>query len=227
MSAFASLDRPAWSALSGHWAALTITHGFARRLAPEFGLFAAAPDPSAESLAGLGALVRAHGDMGLIEPEPWPAPPGTAATSAACWQMVAQTPPPPAEIDFEILPLTDADAPQMLELATLTRPGPFFSRTHELGAFIGVKAGGRLVAMAGERMRAAGFSEVSGVCTHPDHRGRGYAAALMSRVAERILARGETPFLHTYADNLGAIALYQRLGFAFRRELVLTLLAPA
>ena len=89
----------------------------------------------------------------------------------------------------------------MLALATLTRPGPFFARTHQLGAFIGVKQDGRLVAMAGERMQPTGFTEVSGVCTHPDPRGRGYAGGLMRQVAARILARGETPFLHAYADN--------------------------
>lgn len=223
----AALDRPAWSALNGAWKGRLIAHGAARRLAPEFGLFAAAPDMGPQALADLGALVRAHGEVGLMEPQAWPAAPGTTATNAVCWQMVAQTPAPASDAGFEIVPLTDADAPQMLELATLTRPGPFFSRTHELAEFIGVKAGGRLVAMAGERMRAEGFSEVSAVCTHPDHRGRGYAAALMSRVAERIVARGETPFLHTYADNAGAIALYERLGFSFRREIILTVLAPA
>ncbi|HVK42142.1 MAG TPA: GNAT family N-acetyltransferase, partial [Phenylobacterium sp.] len=116
------------------------------------------------------------------------------------------------------------DAPQMLALATLTAPGPFFARTHQLGRFVGVKAGGQLVAMAGERMRPPGHTEVSGVCTHPDHRGRGYAAGLMLEVAARIRARGEIPFLHSYAHNTGAIALYQALGFDFRRELIMTTL---
>ncbi|MEI9963878.1 MAG: GNAT family N-acetyltransferase [Caulobacteraceae bacterium] len=106
----------------------------------------------------------------------------------------------------------------MLALATLTQPGPFFARTHQLGDFIGVKQEGRLVAMAGERMRPTGFTEVSGVCTHPDWRGRGYAAGLMRLVAARILARGETPFLHVYASNTGAIALYEALGFRLRRR---------
>jgi predicted GNAT family acetyltransferase len=90
-----------------------------------------------------------------------------------------------------------------------------------------VKVGGRLVAMAGERMKPQGFTEVSGVCTHPDHRGHGYAAALTALVAERIRARGETPFLHVFPHNAGAISVYRRLGFAFRREVTVTVLAPA
>jgi predicted GNAT family acetyltransferase len=95
-------------------------------------------------------------------------------------------------------------------------PGPFVERTHELGRFIGVRHEGQLVAMAGERMKPEGFTEISGVCTHPDHRGRGYAAALMCEVARAIFARGETPFLHAFDDNTNAIALYERLGFVTR-----------
>ena len=98
---------------------------------------------------------------------------------------------------------------------------------HALGAFVGIKQDGRLVAMAGERMRPEGFTEVSGVCTLPDHRGRGYAGRLMQVVAGRIAARGETPFLHSYASNLGAIRLYESLGFVIRREVTATVLAKA
>jgi predicted GNAT family acetyltransferase len=112
----------------------------------------------------------------------------------------------------------------MFDLATLTKPGPYFARTHRLGDFVGVKQDGRLIAMAGERMKPDGFTEVSGVCTHPDARGRGYAGALMRVVVAKILARGETPFLHVYAANTGAIGLYETLGFALRREVTMTVL---
>src|SRR3546814_5008255 len=91
-------------------------------------------------------------------------------------------------------------------LATLTEPGPFFARTHVLGGFVGVREAGRLVAMAGERLKAPGFTEVSGVCTRPGWRGRGFAAELLGLVARRIAARGETPFLHAYADHNATIA---------------------
>jgi predicted GNAT family acetyltransferase len=130
-------------------------------------------------------------------------------------------------IDYEIVPLTDADAPQMLALATLTQPGPFFAHTHRLGSFFGIKRDRTLVAMAGERMKLPGFTEVSGVCTHPDHRGHGYGEALSRLVAGLILDRGETPFLHAYAHNEGAISLYRRLGFTLRARMQMNVLGPA
>jgi predicted GNAT family acetyltransferase len=108
----------------------------------------------------------------------------------------------------------------MLALATLTRPGPFRARTHTLGRFIGIRDSGRLIAMAGERLKLDGFVEISAVCTHPDYRGRGYGGALMKMVGKRILSEGDTPFLHTYADNTVAIALYRRLGFEVRAEVI-------
>ena len=114
----------------------------------------------------------------------------------------------------------------MLALATLTEPGPFRTNTHEFGGFIGVKQDGALIAMAGQRLRPMGHVEVSGVCTHPDHRGRGHAAALMAIVAQRIQARGDIPFLHSYAANAAANALYERLGYRVRRTLMLTNFAP-
>ncbi|HEY9236727.1 MULTISPECIES: GNAT family N-acetyltransferase [Phenylobacterium] len=219
------LDRPAWSALTGRQSVFAVAQGAARRFSPEYGLFAAAPDDEAESLADLAALVAAHGDVGLVEVEPPPPIPGLAVRSTAlCWQMVAPEPNAVGEPAFAFEELTDADAPQMLALATLTAPGPFFSHTHKLGRFVGVKQDGQLIAMAGERMRLPGHTEVSGVCTHPDYRGRGYAAGLMLHVAARIRERGEIPFLHSYAHNTGANALYQALGFDCRREVVLTIL---
>ena len=219
------LDRPVWSALSGRQSALAIAQGAALRFAPEFGLFAAARDDAPASLTDLSALVAAHGDVALVEPEGPPPIPGLAVrTSAVCWQMVADEPNQIGKAAFAFEDLTEADAPQMLALATLTAPGPFFARTHQLGPFVGVKVGGQLVAMAGERMRPPGHTEVSGVCTHPDHRGRGYAAGLILAVAARVRARGEIPFLHSYAANRGAIALYEALGFEFARELTMTTL---
>lgn len=222
------LDRPIWSALATRQAGLALGDARALRFAPDYGLFAAAADRSEASLAALAALVPADGQVALVEAQTPAAVPGTVIVSTAVIrQMAAPAIIAAPEPDFAIIDLTEADAPQMLALATETRPGPFFARTHQLGDFVGVKAGGRLVAMAGERMKPEGYTEVSGVCTDPGHRGRGYAAALMRVVARRILARGETPFLHSYAHNIGAIGLYESLGFTLRSEMTMQVLARA
>jgi predicted GNAT family acetyltransferase len=104
----------------------------------------------------------------------------------------------------------------MMELTALTKPGPFSPRTHELGTYLGIRRDGKLIAMAGERLKIPGHTEVSAVCTHPEHTGHGYARSLMTEVMRRICSRGETPFLHVRADNVCAIALYYKLGFSRR-----------
>jgi len=221
------LDRPAWSALTGGWAHLAQGDERALRVEPDHGPFAAPADFTPDSIEAIGSLPGADGELWLVETTPLPPLPGLVILREAdVTQMVAETI-TPGEPDFEVMVLGKADAPEMLALATLTRPGPFLSKTHRLGRFIGVKRDGRLVAMAGERMRMPGFAEVSGVCTHPDHRGRGYAAGLMRLVARRMLDRGETPFLHAYATNEGAIGLYQTLGFRVRRMVRLTVVTRA
>ena len=219
------LDRPVWNALTGVQHDCAVGAPPALRFAPELGLFAAARDRADASLAALAGLCPAGGAIGLVESEDWPTPPGlTVRRAAACDQMIAEHPAPAEASAFDIVDLGDDDAPDMLALATLTQPGPFFARTHRLGNFIGVRIDGRLAAMAGERLHVGACREVSGVCTHPDFRGRGLARALMPVVAGRMIARGETPFLHTYSDNHGAIALYERLGFRLRRRVMFTIL---
>lgn len=219
------LDRPVWGALTSRQAHLARGAGRAVRLHPAFGPFAAAADASPESLAALAALVAEDDSVALIEASPVPLPPGLVVErGGALNQMIA------AELSLKdprraFTALTEDDAAEMFALASLTEPGPFAARTHQLGDFIGVKVDGRLAAMAGERMKPTGFIEVSAVCTHPDFRGRGYAAALTGVVAARILARGETPFLHVYPHNTAAIAVYEALGFCLRREMTLSVLA--
>lgn len=213
------LDKPIWSALTTRQAAFGEGGARAKRFSADVSPFIAAADDSAEALSELAALVARSGDdLSLLEVAPPQPPRGVAEiANAACVQMVAQALTANGGA-FAIEPLGDGDAAEMLALATLTRPGPFRKRTHELGRFIGIRDNGRLVAMAGERLQTDQFVEVSGVCTHPDHRGRGYAGALMRAVGARILAEGATPFLHAYASNAGAIALYTSLGFEARRD---------
>jgi predicted GNAT family acetyltransferase len=219
------LERPVWRALSTRQAKLAQGDGRAMRFAAAYGAFAAAADASRESQSALAALPHDKNGLILVETKIQPAPDGMEVIfTAPCVQMVAEAEVVDVPPAFDVMSLSDADAPEMLALATLTRPGPFFERTHQLGQFIGVRVAGELVAMAGERMQPEGLAELSGVCVHPDHRGKGYAAALSSIVGRRISARGETPFLHAMADNLTAIRLYRQLGFTLRREVMLTVL---
>lgn len=215
------LDRPIWTALTGRQAGLATGDARALRYRPEINILAAAADDSPGALAALAALAPPGSKIATVEVAATPVPPGlTVAKQAMLVQMVAERPAPSEPLDY--IDLGDADAPEMVALATLTEPGPFVEATHKLGEFIGVRVEGQLVAMAGERMRVPGLTEVSAVCTHPDWRGRGYAGQLMRVVMARIVARGETPFLHSYATNEGAIALYEKLGFRVRREVIAT-----
>jgi ribosomal protein S18 acetylase RimI-like enzyme len=214
------LDRPVWSALTARQASFSQGDDLARRFAPDIGPLAAARDGSAPALAALAALLPAGNEIALLEHAPPPAPPGVAlAFSGTCLQMTTKGFTPDGRV-FTLHPLGDADAAEMVALAALTKPGPFRVRTHTLGRFLGIRDGARLVSMAGERMRIGDFAEISAVCTHPNYRGRGYGATLLRAVGARILAEGNTPFLHTYATNTSAIALYKKLGFEVRGEVV-------
>ena len=211
---YEQLARPVWNALTTRWSEIAEGDARAWRIDRDYGVFGAAADRSPESLAALAALVPEQGELWTVEREDWPAPPGTRfVRQAECVQMICEALAPGKTPAFEIVELDESDASAMYDLAMLTQPGPYAAHTNRLGDFIGVKRDGALIAMAGERMKMPGLSEVSGVCTHPDHRGRGYAGALMRIVAERMLARAETPWLHAYASNTGAIALYESLGF--------------
>jgi predicted GNAT family acetyltransferase len=219
------MRRPIWDALTTRQAAFSLGGERARRFDPEISPFAATRDDSPESLAALAALVPATGTVVMLQADPIVAPPGTIVAMAAPGvQMIAERP-VASPHDPRIRRLTTADAPAMLALATLTKPGPFAQRTHELGEFWGIREGEALVAMAGERMKHAGYTEVSGVCTHPDARGRGFARLLSAWVAARIAARGETAYLHAYASNTAAIDLYRSLGFVLAREMYVAALA--
>lgn len=217
------LDMHVWSSLQSRHHSHAITSGGAVRYEPTTGVFAAAADWSSESLAGMLDLVRDYGDVALLENEPPPAIPGLQVVSSdAGVQMVAEALLPEGPTAFQIQKLGAADAADMLALAHMTQPGPFFQRTHLLGDFFGVRLDGVLVAMAGERMKPLGHTEVSGVCTHPGHRGASLGSSLLLHVAHRIAERGDVPFLHAYASNKGAIALYERLGFVLTRRVAMT-----
>jgi len=119
-----------------------------------------------------------------------------------------------------------ADVPEMLELVAATEPGPFLDRTIELGDYLGIRCDGALVAMAGERLRFDGWTEISGVCTLPTHRGRGLASRLVGGVVAGIQRRSQRAFLHVRSTNANAIRLYEELGFRARRSATITVMTP-
>jgi len=220
------LHRPVWNALSSGWSSLAQGGPRAWRIDPRYGPFAAAADNGVEAQAALATLVPKDGELWMVEPDPVMTPPGTRVLREAMLvQMVAEEMTGNApSIDPSLL--NDDDAAEMRALARMTKPGPFLSLTHRLGRFIGMRDKGKLVAMAGERMRVPGFAEISGVCTHPEHRGKGYAKALMQIVARAMLERGETPFLHAYAAHEATVALYGTLGFHVRARMHMKVVVP-
>jgi predicted GNAT family acetyltransferase len=213
------LDRPVWSSLTTCHAPLSIGGALARRYVPGVNLFGSGCNDSAQALEQLAALIAAGEQLYILQVPQIAVPPGLIVVKQAKGVQMIRTraaSAPTAQDDIQ--KLTDADAPEMLALAQLTEPGPFLARTHTMGAFIGIRSGGRLSAMAGERFRFPGYTELSGVCTHPDFRGRGLARRLSAAVAAGIEARAETPVLHAWKTNRAAITLYETLGFELRTE---------
>lgn len=209
----AVLDDPVGTSLRGHHAHLARVLGGAVTYEPGVATFSSVtgPEPWADlaKLLGPGAFADLFSHP-ATPPEDW-APVFVLEGRQLVWSGGR------AGSDDGVVELGAADVPEMLDLAERTRPGPFWRRTRELGTYLGVRDGGTLVAMAGERLRPPGWAEISAVCTEPAARGRGLAARLVGALVARILARDERPFLHVAEENTGALALYERLGFETRK----------
>jgi ribosomal protein S18 acetylase RimI-like enzyme len=218
------LDRPVWNALNSLQSHHALRHGSAVRFDPGIGPLSAAQAHDEAGLAALAALAAPDEILAFLERDAVPLPPGmTLERQSPGVQMAADDIPAPFDHP-DIIPLGEADVAEMRALAELTRPGPFAARTHSLGQFWGVRdADGRLVAMAGERMRMPGFGEVSAVCVHPDAQGRGLGSLMTRKAMANLGAQGLKPFLHAYADNEAAIATYRRCGFTLRSEMMITM----
>ncbi|MEU6172226.1 GNAT family N-acetyltransferase [Streptantibioticus parmotrematis] len=210
------LDNPARSALTGPHAHLAERRGRVLRYPADVCPFVALPDdPDAADWADAAALAGAGGAVVLAAVDT-PTPPDWPETFAApCVQLVDER--VAAGPDPEAVLLGPVDVPEMLDLVERTRPGPFLPRTAGLGTYLGIRRGGVLVAMAGERMRPPGWTEISAVCTDPAYRGQGLAARLIRAVTAVVRERGDQAFLHAASENTGAIRLYEALGFGLRR----------
>ena len=211
------LDRPVWASLATFHADIAVGDADARRYPDDVNLFASArDDDDPAALAALATLLSPGRQAYVLQIPPVRVPLGCVELRPGRGVQMLATRALPEMDGGDVQALGDADAAEMLALARLTQPGPFLARTHTMGRFIGVRIDGRLAAMAGERMRFPGHTEISGVCTHPDFRGRGLARRLSAVVGARIQARGDIAFLHAWADNRAAIALYESLGFVLR-----------
>lgn len=226
-----ALDRQVWRMLTGRQAHLAVGGAAAKRIDPRYGPFAAMRDGGEQAQRELAGLARGAGEeLWFVEPQAVVAPRDfQVKRSAALLQMIADEDASADERgDSEAALLGEHHAGAMTELALATRPGPWAELTRCYGPFFGVVRAGRLAAMAGERMLPCpGLAEVSGVCTWPEFRGQGLARRLMLHVMAGFRRRGDRPYLHTYADNATAIALYRKLGFRERRTMILTVLERA
>lgn len=210
------LDDPVWNALSTTHASFAEGNRLAKRYPVDVAPFAGTRDRSEESYDSLAHVLGSNGTAALVSSKRPDLPAGWSFVRLVDSVRMAWNGSVPPPVVHAIVDLNVSHVQDMLALTELTRPGPFSIRTPELGSYFGVREAGQLVAMAGERLRLTGYTEISAVCTHPDYRGRGYAGSLVSALIQRITGRNETPFLHVRQENIGARRLYEKLGFNLR-----------
>jgi len=219
------LNNPIYSALITGNSHLSLGNGPARYFPKEISPFAGVQELDEMSFTQLADMLPPKRIVAIITAKE-PAIPSLwkILHQSVILQMIGEAVKQPTGIAEEIVSLKTADIPQMLALTKLTNPGPFLERTIEFGNYKGVFDGEKLIAMAGHRLHAGQYIEISAVCTHPDYLGKGYAGELMLNQAKGIMEDGKTPFLHVRADNERAINLYKKLGFAIRSNMHFNLL---
>lgn len=213
------LSNPAWFALGDRQSRFNIGDDLLRYFPEDVSPFVGLPNWDETERARLSAELP--GDrlfFVMLEPKVIIPDVFQIKVTMPLYQMVCDDP-TPIENHDDIRPLTEADVPQMLALTALTRPGPFYKRTIEFGNYVGIFEGDRLIAMGGERLQVPGYTEVSAICTHPDHQGKQLATKILSHVSQVIKTRGETPFLHTKTDNAPALKVYEKLGYRKSRDI--------
>lgn len=211
------LDEPVLASLRGRHAHLARRCGAAATYLPGVTTFAALTETGPAAWDDLARLLGSGALADLFSSEAVPPPGWEPVFVLEARQLIGPAEPAPVGPGPDVVELGAADVPAMLDLVARTEPGPFWPRTRELGTYLGVREGGVLVAMAGERLRPPGWTEISAVCTAPGARGRGHAARLVGALTGRIAARGERAFLHVTDTNTAALGLYERLGFRTRR----------
>jgi ribosomal protein S18 acetylase RimI-like enzyme len=213
-----ALDNPVWHALTTRHAGLAITADGAARYPAAIVPFAGVGEPTPRAANQLTSLVDDAETVFVVGVAPEPPPGWTLEPQKPVLQMVCSS--RAAEVRGPaVSTMGAAQVPDMVGLTDLVFPGFFRPRTLEMGSYYGIYDGGKLAAMAGERMRLDRYQELSAICTHPDYAGRGFAHRLIGVLVNSAFDRGFTPFLHVYADNARAIGVYRRSGFADRTVL--------
>jgi ribosomal protein S18 acetylase RimI-like enzyme len=213
------LNNPAWNALQSGNKHLAFGTGPVSYFDREVSPFAALEENSEENFKLLYKQIPHNSTVLFVSPveialsKQWEVLRTIRGLQMVCDNVTVRN-----EVTVQLIPLTDEDIPKMLELTKLTNPGPFASRTIDFGHYQGIFEGEKLVAMAGQRLHPYNYAEISAVCTHPDHTGKGYARQLLLNQIHRIKAASEVPFLHVRYDNYRAIKVYESLGFATRIE---------
>ncbi|TDD58134.1 GNAT family N-acetyltransferase [Kribbella antibiotica] len=214
---------PGYAALTGPNAAFAESRGNVVRYLPEVAPFLALPPEPTEQDWADAATLLGPGTTGAIMSPDFVLPESFKLDQQFdLVQFVA--PEGLAAADDEAVALTADDVPEMVALVALTDPGPFRTRTIELGPYLGIRRNGELIAMAGVRQTLPSYAEISAVCTHPDHRGQGLARRLIRAIAGEITATGRTPFLHTGGTNVTAQRLYTAMGFTVSNRMKVTII---
>jgi ribosomal protein S18 acetylase RimI-like enzyme len=214
------LDNPAWSALISGNKHLALGNEFVKYFDSEVSPFTGFKENTAENFQRLYELMPYYRPVLFVSPVEIQIPnPWKVINTIKGFQMVCETATTEkVNTRVKVQPLLSKHIPQMLALTKLTNPGPFASRTIDFGHYMGVFEDDKLVAMAGQRLHAFSYAEISAVCTHPDHLGKGYARELLVYHINRIKAATEVPFLHVRYDNERAVNVYKSLGFSTRTE---------
>lgn len=215
----ARLDNPIWNALATRQAHFALGGGKARRYPADVAPFLATEGEGPVGVDDVAGLATPGETLYLIGVDPSPPPGWEVERRSSLYQMVCGRRERGAATDGEVSVLGPGDVPDMLALTALAFPGYFRPRTIAMGTYLGIRRDGRLVAMAGQRMFLDDYRELSGICTHPDHRGRGLARRLIARLLDETFGAGLTPFLHVDAGNAAARSAYEAMGFVVRREL--------
>jgi ribosomal protein S18 acetylase RimI-like enzyme len=216
----ALFSNPVWHALHGPHRHLARIADGACRYPADVSPFAAIGGATNRAFDALRSLLAPQESVWIVD-YGRTAPGLGVVENLECMQMVLRS---EAELPGEsqkVLPLTDSHADEMIALTDVAFPGFFRAGTCRMGSYCGVRMDGKLIAMGGERLRLQGYPELSAICTHPEHRGKGLATAVIAHLLRLHRRDGLRSWLHVGARNSHAMDLYEDLGFQRVRTLML------